>query len=58
VGTAAQTTAGMREAQFEAIATFMARALRQRADESALLVVRDEVAALCADFNPYGGFTK
>ena len=58
VGSAAETTAGMGHAQFEQIASLMARALRQRDDESAILAVRDEVSALCHEFNPYGAFTK
>jgi glycine hydroxymethyltransferase len=58
VGTAAQTTAGMKEKEFAIIASMMARALRQRDDEKALAEVRHDVAALCADFNPYANFTK
>jgi len=58
VGTAAETTAGMREEQFVTVASLMARALRQRGDEAAVKQVRDEVAALCGDFNPYATFTK
>jgi glycine hydroxymethyltransferase len=58
VGTAAQTTAGMKEGEFAAVAALMARALRQRDDETAIIQVRSEVAALCNDFNPYATFTK
>ncbi len=58
VGTAAQTTAGMKEREFERIAALMARALRQRSDEAVIAKVRDDVASLCRDFNPYGTFTK
>jgi glycine hydroxymethyltransferase len=58
VGTAAQTTAGMKQDEFAAIAGLMARALRHRDDEAVILQVRSDVAALCADFNPYGSFTK
>jgi glycine hydroxymethyltransferase len=57
VGSAAETTAGMREGEFESIASLMARALRQRDDESALQDVRRDVAALCASFNPYANFS-
>ena len=57
VGTAAETTAGMREGEFEVVAALMARALRQREDDDALARVRDDVAALCANFNPYAHFT-
>ncbi|MGC8498683.1 MAG: serine hydroxymethyltransferase [Acidimicrobiales bacterium] len=58
VGTAAQTTAGMREAEFGQIAELMARALRGRADDVVLAQVRGEVAELCAAFNPYASFTS
>src|ERR1700679_3628249 len=51
VGSAAETTAGMREGEFEVIASLMARALRQRDDEGALYEVRRDVAVLCASFN-------
>jgi glycine hydroxymethyltransferase len=57
VGTAAETTAGMKEKEFATIASMMARALRQRDDEKALAEVRHDVAALCVDFNPYANFT-
>ena len=58
VGTAAQTTAGMKEAEFAAIAELMSRALRRRSDDAAVVSVRAEVATLCGDFNPYASFTK
>jgi glycine hydroxymethyltransferase len=58
VGTAAETTAGMGEGEFETIAGLMSRALRKRDDELALVEVRNDVAALCAMFNPYENFTK
>ncbi|MGA7834008.1 MAG: serine hydroxymethyltransferase [Acidimicrobiales bacterium] len=56
VGTAAETTAGMHEREFETIAALMARALRQREDDNAIASVRSEVAELCASFNPYANF--
>ncbi len=56
VGTAAETTAGMREGEFEAIAALMARTLRHREDDTAVAEVRREVAELCAAFNPYASF--
>jgi glycine hydroxymethyltransferase len=56
VGTAAETTAGMREGEFAQIASLMARALRGRADENVVATVRAEVAALCGAFNPYANF--
>jgi glycine hydroxymethyltransferase len=58
VGTAAETTAGMKESEFEAVASLMARALRQRDDDTAIEQVRREVASLCAAFNPYATFEK
>jgi len=58
VGTAAETTAGMGETEFAAIAALMARALRHREDAQALADVRAEVAVLCGAFNPYARFTK
>jgi glycine hydroxymethyltransferase len=56
VGTAAETTAGMREGEFETIATLMARTLHHRDDDAALAEVRREVAELCSAFNPYANF--
>ncbi len=58
VGTAAQTTTGMREPEFGQIAGLMARALRGRGDDTVLAQVRGEVAELCAAFNPYASFTS
>jgi glycine hydroxymethyltransferase len=58
VGSAAETTAGMKEADFEAIASLMTRALRKRDDEAEIASVRSDVAALCANFNPYANFTR
>jgi glycine hydroxymethyltransferase len=57
LGSAAETTAGMKEEQFVLIASLMARALRGRDDDAVLAQVRQEVAQLCATFNPYAGFT-
>jgi glycine hydroxymethyltransferase len=58
LGTPAQTTAGMKQEEFVAVAHLMARALRGRDDDAALEDVRREVAALCGGFNPYANFTK
>ncbi len=58
VGTAAETTAGLGEGEFVAVASLMASALRERTDQAALERVRKEVAALCGTFNPYAHFTK
>ena len=44
--------------EVELVAALMAQALRRRDDEAAIGNVRDEVAALCRDFNPYASFTK
>ncbi len=57
VGSAAQTTAGMKEGEFAQVAALMSRALRQREDDGAVAQVRAEVAALCSDFNPYATFS-
>jgi len=58
LGTAAQTTAGMRESEFIQIADLMARALRGRVDEAEVSAVRADVAELCRSFNPYATFVK
>ncbi len=58
VGTAAETTAGLREGEFATVASLMATALRERDDDAALDRVRKEVATLCGAFNPYATFTK
>jgi glycine hydroxymethyltransferase len=58
VGSAAETTAGMREGDFELIASLMATALRRRDDEAALRQVRRDVGELCAAFNPYVNFAQ
>jgi glycine hydroxymethyltransferase len=53
LGTAAETTAGMGEAQMETVAGLIARTLQARTDEGEIVAVRGEVAALCAEFPPY-----
>ncbi len=58
VGTAAQTTAGMREGEFTQVADLMARALRGRAVDAEVQAVRADVAELCRSFNPYANFVK
>ena len=58
LGSAAETTAGMKEAQFATIAGLMARALRQRDDDGALGEVRRDVEVLCGAFNPYATFER
>ena len=56
VGSAAQTTAGMKEGEFAEIASLMSHALRNHTDESALSKVRGHVVELCANFHPYANF--
>jgi glycine hydroxymethyltransferase len=53
IGTPAVTTAGMREPEMEQIAALITRVLRHHDDESELQAVRQQVAALCAEFTPY-----
>jgi glycine hydroxymethyltransferase len=56
LGTPAETTAGMKEGEFAVIATLMARALRDRTNENSVETVRNDIAELCARFNPYAHF--
>src|SRR5487761_946325 len=58
VGSAAETTAGMREGEFARIAALMATALRGRDDDAVVSGVRGEVAVLCSGFDPYATFTR
>jgi glycine hydroxymethyltransferase len=58
VGSAAETTAGLKEDEFATVAELMARALRGRGDDAVIAQVRAEVATLCGAFNPYASFTK
>jgi glycine hydroxymethyltransferase len=53
LGTPAETTAGMGEAQMAEIGALLARVLRRRDDEAEIAAVRAEVRALCARFDPY-----
>ncbi|MFZ0171877.1 MAG: serine hydroxymethyltransferase [Acidimicrobiales bacterium] len=53
LGTAAETTAGMREAEMAVVAGLLARALRGREDASELEAVRQEVRSLRKTFDPY-----
>ena len=53
IGTAATTTAGMREPEMAEIATLIGRVLRRFDDEGELAAVRDDVAVLCSKFTPY-----
>ncbi|MSW19967.1 MAG: serine hydroxymethyltransferase, partial [Actinobacteria bacterium] len=53
IGTPSVTTQGMTEPEMPRIAEFIARALRQRNDESALARIKGEVAEMCAAFPAY-----
>jgi glycine hydroxymethyltransferase len=53
LGSAAETTAGMGEAEMADVASLLARALRHREDEAELGRVREEVRVLCGKFDPY-----
>jgi glycine hydroxymethyltransferase len=53
VGTAAVTTAGMREAEMAEIAHLVRRVLASPDDESERDAVREEVGTLCSKFVPY-----
>jgi glycine hydroxymethyltransferase len=53
IGTPAVTTRGMKEAEMDAIAEFITRALKTPEDDRALGMVRAEVEALCQKFPLY-----
>jgi glycine hydroxymethyltransferase len=53
LGSAAETTAGMGEAEMRAVGALIGRTLRGRADEATLDAVRAEVGVLCDRFPPY-----
>ncbi|MHB8244674.1 MAG: serine hydroxymethyltransferase [Acidimicrobiales bacterium] len=53
LGTAAETTAGMRESDMAVVASLIARALRHREQETELQEIRSEVRELCKAFDPY-----
>jgi glycine hydroxymethyltransferase len=53
IGTAAQTTAGMREPEMAQIARLLTRTLGARQDDAEVAAVRDDVAVLCSKFTPY-----
>jgi glycine hydroxymethyltransferase len=53
IGTAAVTTAGMRESEMAEIAHLVRRVLAAPDDESERDAVREEVATLCSKFVPY-----
>jgi glycine hydroxymethyltransferase len=53
LGSAAQTTAGMGEAEMARIGGLIGRTLRERGDDRAVAAVRAEVRELCLAFPPY-----
>jgi glycine hydroxymethyltransferase len=53
LGSAAETTAGMGEAEMREVAALLATSLRGRGDDAVQARVRAEVTALCARFAPY-----
>ncbi len=55
IGTPAVTTAGMRAAEMETIASLIGRALRQRDDPAAVSEIREAANTLCSKFRPYPG---
>jgi glycine hydroxymethyltransferase len=55
LGSAAETTAGLGEAEMAEVASLIARALRSREDEDKLASIRGEVKDLCRRFDPYPG---
>jgi glycine hydroxymethyltransferase len=57
IGSAAETTAGMRSGEMTAIAALISTALRHRDDEAVLRRVRNDVQELCGRFPPYPSLT-
>jgi len=55
LGSAAETTAGLGEAEMAEVASLIARALRGREDEDELAAVHGAVQELCKQFDPYPG---
>jgi glycine hydroxymethyltransferase len=53
IGTPAVTTRGMREAEMDQIAEFIARVLAAPADDAVLGAVKTEVQRLCREFPLY-----
>jgi glycine hydroxymethyltransferase len=53
IGSAATTTAGMREPEMAEIARLISRTLGARDDDAEVAAVREEVAVLCSKFTPY-----
>ncbi len=57
LGTAAETTAGMGDAEMRLVGALIGRTLRHRDDEGELVAIRKEVRALCSGFPPYAALT-
>jgi glycine hydroxymethyltransferase len=53
LGTAAVTTAGMREAEMQEVSALIAQVLRKVDDDHIAAEVREQVRALCSRFTPY-----
>ena len=53
IGTPSMTTQGMKEQQAVEVAQLMARALKERGDERALIGVAERISELAAEFTPY-----
>jgi glycine hydroxymethyltransferase len=53
IGTPSVTTQGMEEPQMAEVASFIARALKDRESPDALAAIKTDVAALCAKFPAY-----
>jgi glycine hydroxymethyltransferase len=53
IGTPAVTTQGMKEEQVAEVASLMARALKEKDDEAALVEVKGRVGELATEFSPY-----
>lgn len=53
IGTPAITTQGMKEAEVSEVASLLARALKEKDDEAALVEVRGRVGELAREFSPY-----
>jgi len=53
IGTPAVTTQGMKEPEVSEVASLMARALKERGDDTALREVRERIGELASEFTPY-----
>jgi len=53
IGTPSVTTQGMEEAQMADVASYIARALRDRDNTASLAAIKSDVATLCAQFPAY-----